>query len=96
MDDKFYSINEFADRIGVSQSTLRNWDKTGFLSPHHKTAGKHRMYSEEQAVKYLESNPDTRNISIKIKNGHICSVIGTDSLSDEQISELQTFLGNLI
>lgn len=49
----YYSIHEFALRIGVSVSTLRLWDKQNRLKPHHKTAGGHRIYSEEQALRYI-------------------------------------------
>ena len=33
---KYYSIGEFAELIGVTQQTLRNWDKVGKLKPSHK------------------------------------------------------------
>lgn len=49
----YYSIQDFALRIGVSVSTLRLWDKSGKLLPHHRTAGGHRVYSETQAVEYI-------------------------------------------
>lgn len=60
-DECYYSIQDFALRIGVSVSTLRLWDKCGKLSPHHRTAGGHRVYSEEQAVQYITNNFKTRN-----------------------------------
>lgn len=52
----FFSIQEFALQIGVSTSTLRLWDKSGKLHPHHRTAGGHRVYSKEQAVQYYITN----------------------------------------
>ena len=52
----YYTIQEFAVRIGVSVSTLRLWDKRNKLKPHHKTAGGHRVYSEEQALQYIMNN----------------------------------------
>ena len=49
----FYTINEFAEAIGVSASTLRLWDKNGKLKPHHRTQGKQRVYSDEQIAEYF-------------------------------------------
>ncbi|RKZ85456.1 MAG: hypothetical protein DRR19_16320 [Candidatus Parabeggiatoa sp. nov. 1] len=36
--DKLYSISQFAQRVNVSSSTLRRWDKTGeFKAKRHKS-----------------------------------------------------------
>lgn len=35
----YYSIGEFANKIGKTVQTLRNWDKKGTLKTHHRTAG---------------------------------------------------------
>jgi DNA-binding transcriptional regulator YiaG len=56
VDEDYYYINEFSMLIGVSVSTLRLWDESGKLKPHHRTAGGHRVYSKEQAVKYIIDN----------------------------------------
>ncbi len=45
---KYMSISEFAEEVGVSAATLRNWEKNGKLKPHHRTAGNQRVYSREQ------------------------------------------------
>ncbi len=45
---KYYSIGEFANKIGKTVQTLRNWDKNGSLKPHHITEGGTRYYSQEQ------------------------------------------------
>lgn len=50
----YYTINEFANIIGVSKNTLRLWDKKEILIPHHKTKGGHRMYSKDQVDAYLK------------------------------------------
>lgn len=34
---KYYSIGEFANKIGKTIQTLRNWDKNDSLKPHHIT-----------------------------------------------------------
>lgn len=61
---KFYNISEFAERIGKSASSLRNWDRNGTLKPSYISPGGHRMYSEEQAceflgVPYISAHDDT-------------------------------------
>ena len=50
----YYSVSEFADKIGISASTLRLWDKEGKLKPHHTSNGGKRFYSSEQLSNYLE------------------------------------------
>ena len=49
----YYSISEFAKKIGVSTYTLRLWEKNGKLIPHHRTQGNQRVYSEELVQEYL-------------------------------------------
>ena len=34
---KYYSIGEFANKIGKTVQTLRNWNSKGTLKPHHVT-----------------------------------------------------------
>ncbi|CAM3400089.1 IS607 family transposase [Hydrogenibacillus schlegelii] len=49
---KLYSIGEFARLLGVSVSTLRNWDKEGRLKPLRTPTGK-RRYTEEMLFQAL-------------------------------------------
>ena len=50
---KYYSIGEFANKIGKTVQTLRNWDKNGTLKPSHITSGGTRYYSQEQLNHFL-------------------------------------------
>ena len=50
---KYYSIGQFAERIGKTEQTLRNWDKKGMLKPHHVTESGYRYYSQEQLNHFL-------------------------------------------
>ena len=50
---KYYSIGEFAGKIGKSIQTLRNWDKNGSFKPSHITDGGTRYYSQEQLNHFL-------------------------------------------
>lgn len=50
---KYYSIGEFAEKIGKTVQTLRNWDKNGSLKPSYVTDGGTRNYSQEQLNHFL-------------------------------------------
>ncbi|CAM4218649.1 hypothetical protein BAWI5_20600 [Bacillus wiedmannii] len=50
---KYYSIGEFADLIGKTTQTLRNWDKQNVFKPHHVTDSGYRYYSQEQLNHFL-------------------------------------------
>lgn len=50
-----YSIGKFAEKLGVTIQTLRNWDKEGKLSPIKLDSG-HRRYTEEYLLKALNYN----------------------------------------
>jgi len=62
---KYYSIGEFAELIGVTQQTLRNWDKAGKLKPSHIGKSGYRYYSQQQLRYYLGlkgENPAIRKV----------------------------------
>lgn len=44
---KYYTIHEVSEMLGISAQTLRNWDKSGKLKPHHKSANGYRYYAED-------------------------------------------------
>lgn len=62
MDDRFLTSTEFANAIGVSVMTLKRWEDSGKLFPHHKTMGGKRYYSYEQLdaykLKYFNDKSD--------------------------------------
>lgn len=49
----YYKISEFAEKIGVTTTTVRNWDRLNVLKPDHKK-NTYRYYSDEQ-VEYVLS-----------------------------------------
>jgi predicted site-specific integrase-resolvase len=53
LETEYYKIGKFAKLIGVTQETLRNWDRRGQLRPHHIGQGGFRYYSKEQLYQYL-------------------------------------------
>ena len=50
---KLYSIGEFAKKIGRTEQTLRNWDKTDKFKPYHVSVGGTRYYSQNQLNHFL-------------------------------------------
>jgi predicted site-specific integrase-resolvase len=50
---RYYSIGEFADLIGKTPQTLRDWHKKGSFIPQHITDGGTRYYSQEQLNHFL-------------------------------------------
>lgn len=50
----YLKIGEFANKIGVTSTTLREWERRGWLSPHHRSPSGYRYYSEEQVKQVLE------------------------------------------
>lgn len=57
---KYYSIGEFANKIGKIVQTLRNWDKNGTLKPSHVTSDSTRYYSQEQLNHFLGLKSKTK------------------------------------
>ncbi len=50
---QYLSVTEFAKAIGVHPQTLRRWETSGYLKPHHKTPGGFRYYSDQQVDDYF-------------------------------------------
>ena len=59
---RYFTINKFSKIIGVTPQTLRNWDKTGKLTPHHTSQSGYRYYSEEQLNQVLKIKPKKRTV----------------------------------
>ena len=59
-------IGEFAEKIGKTIKTLRNWDKNNTLKPAHITAGGTRYYSQEQLNHFLGLKPEAEKVKITI------------------------------
>lgn len=83
------SIGKFSKEIGVSISTLRTWDKTGYLKPAKVLDNGYRYYSDEQIDKYLnvDSDIDDRKIVLYAR-------VSTKKQMDDlgrQIENLKTY-----
>lgn len=52
--DKFISIKEASQLIGVTTTTLRRWEENGSFIPHHRTLGNHRRYNLDSVLKLVK------------------------------------------
>lgn len=59
---KYYSIHEFSKLINRTPQTLRNWDKSGKLKPHHLGSNGYRYYSHEQLNELLGIKTNNKKI----------------------------------
>ncbi len=70
MDKKILSISDAASILGVSDETLRNWEREGKLSPFHTEGGHRRYYRadiEKLAGIYIEPRGCTTDC--RLENG---------------------------
>ncbi|MBU5228110.1 IS607 family transposase [Clostridium senegalense] len=86
---KYYTIHEFAKLIGRTTQTLRNWDKSGKLKPHHTGSNGYRYYSNEQLKQVLNLNDDKNR-----KVVGYCRVSSNKQKDDlkQQVENMQTYL----
>jgi putative resolvase len=90
---KYYSIHEFSKLISRTPQTLRNWDTSGKLKPHHTGAGGYRYYSHDQLREVLQIKEDPKN---KVTIGY-CRVSSNKQRDDlqRQIENMELYLNNL-
>ena len=88
---KYYSIGEFANKIGKTVQTLRNWDKNGSLKPHHITEGGTRYYSQEQLNHFLGIQSKIKRNKKTIGYCRVSSHKQKDDL-ERQIENVKTYM----
>ena len=64
MNQKFYSLRELREILGITAQTLRNWDYSGKLKPHHTDANGYRFYSEAQLQQILNKNANHQKLVV--------------------------------
>ena len=52
--NKYLTIKEVADILGVAKITLRNWDKSGKLKANRHPFNNYRVYKLEEIEKIIE------------------------------------------
>ncbi len=88
---KYYSIGVFAENIGKTVQTLRNWDKNGSLKPSHITDGGTRYYSQEQLNHFLGIKGIVTNTKKIIGYCRVSSNKQKDDL-ERQIENVKTYM----
>lgn len=88
---KYYTIGEFANKIGKTVQTVRNWDKNGHLKPHHVSEGGHRYYSQEQLNRFLGLQQNNTNKRKIIGYCRVSSNKQKDDL-ERQIENIKTYM----
>jgi len=88
---EYYSIGKFAELTGVTQQSLRNWDKTGRLKPHHTTENGYRYYSQEQLHHYLGLKGEQQENRKIIGYCRVSSVKQKDDL-ERQVENVKTYM----
>ena len=88
---KYYSIGEFATKIGKTVQTLRNWDKNGTLKPSHVTNGGTRYYSQEQRNHFLGLKSEVQLNKKTIGYCRVSSHKEKDDL-ERQIENVKTYM----
>jgi predicted site-specific integrase-resolvase len=85
---KYYTIRKVREMLGVSAQTLRNWDKSGKLRPHHRSVNGYRYYAKDDLNMLL---------GVKSQNGKTigyCRVSSTKQKDDleRQEENMKTYL----
>ncbi|NGZ96211.1 MAG: MerR family DNA-binding transcriptional regulator [Nitrospira sp. WS110] len=50
----YLTVGEAAEALGVSRSTLRNWDKAGKLKPYRHPVNGYRLYKQDELKALLQ------------------------------------------
>lgn len=50
----YLTVGEAAMQLGVSRSTLRNWDKTNKLKPYRHPVNRYRLYNRQELDELLK------------------------------------------
>ncbi|EOO27142.1 hypothetical protein IIU_05941 [Bacillus cereus VD133] len=88
---RYYSIGEFAELIGKTTQTLRNWDKRGVFKPHHVTDSGYRYYSQAQLHHFLGITSETKLNGMVIGYCRVRSHKQKDDL-ERQIDNVKTYM----
>lgn len=86
----FYKIGDFAEKTGLSISTLRRWDKEGKLKPAKVTEGGTRLYTDNQLKLFSGGKLSDNKERITILYCRVSSSKQKDDL-ERQIENVRTY-----
>lgn len=86
---KYYTIHEMTEILGVTAQTLRNWDRSGKLKPHHTSPNGYRYYLEDDLNQLLN-----KPMNKKGKTVEYCRVSSNKQKDylERQIANIQMYL----
>lgn len=61
MEQKYISIKDAAEFLGVTPLTLRNWDKKGTLTAYRNPINNYRVYRLDQIELFLRKIENSKN-----------------------------------
>jgi len=61
MEKKYLTVKDAAKLLGVTPSTLRNWEKKGKLIPYRNPINNYRLYTPEQ-IRLFRQKIESGNI----------------------------------
>ena len=85
----YLSIGEFAEAIGKTTQTVRNWDNSGYLKPAKIGLGGHRYYTQEQVDNYLGKDKYIEKLIIKDEKTLKIITLRKDEMSDDLCEVLE-------
>ena len=89
---KYLSVGQFAEAIGKTQQTVRNWSKNNTLKPDHIAKSGYRYYTQDQVAKYLGRTNLTKEFNFRKIVGYcrVSTQKQKDNL-DRQIECVKTY-----
>jgi len=63
----YLRIKEAAELLGISELTLRNWDKKGILTAHRHPANNYRLYRLADLEIFLEKIEKSRPRKLRVR-----------------------------
>ena len=58
----YLTVQDAAQFLGVSPSTLRNWDRTGKLLAHRHPVNGYRLYQKEELRRLLDGTKKRKDV----------------------------------
>lgn len=89
--DKFYKIGEAAEMLGVTTTTLRDWEKKGEFIPDRKSDSGTRYYSESQIKSLFKHSSKTNEVREIIGYCRVSSTGQKDDL-ERQIEYVRSYM----
>ncbi len=82
-----WKVGELADQTGLTVRTLHYYEELGLLSPSHRTASEHRLYTEQDLAR-LQQIVSLKSLGMSL--GQIKQTLDQPTFSPAMVIDLQT------